>query len=530
MAAEPVFISIAFALGLLALIFRLPPMVGFLLAGFVLHGIGYESHQVIEQLGDLGVTLLLFIIGLKLRLEDLLRFEIWGGASIHLAITVVIFTLIIVLLSALKIPLFSTLDFSSSILIAFAISFSSTVFAVKVLEEKGQLQAVYGRLAIGILIMQDIFAVLFMTISSGKIPSIWALTLVLLPFSRPILYKILEKSGHGELLALFGLFMSLVMGAGLFSLLGLKADLGALIMGILLAPHAKSSELSKTLFYFKELLLIIFFLNIGLHALPNTEIIWAAVILTLILPVKSIIYYLIFNKFRYRGRTSAFTAGSLSNYSEFGLIVCAVGISSGMLDSQWIIVIAVALTISFLFAAPLNMQLSNIYTFFHDFLTKFEAKKLHEDDQLIDIGDAHILIFGMGRVGGGAYEQMEQYFKNQIIGIESNKDHVHTQLSLGKNVIRGDATDSDFWEKVKHNLNIELVLLAMPNHNGNLYTAEQLYKQGYKGKIAAVATFPDQEKELRALGVDEVYNFYLEAGKGFAEHLCNQDILKNKEI
>jgi len=272
--------------------------------------------------------------------------------------------------------------------------------------------------------------------------------------------------------------------------------------------------------------LVLFFLSIGLSALPDMNTVLIAGLFILLLPLKSILYFVLYSRSHYRSRTTVFTALSLSNYSEFGLIVAALGVSSGMLDAQWLAVIAIALSLSFLLASPLNQQSMAIYARFHDFFERLESNKLHAEDQLIHIGDAQVIIFGMGRIGSGAYEQLEQHFPDKIIGIENNIDHVQQQLELGHKVIQGDATDSDFWQKVRHNHNIQLVLLAMPSHNGNLYAAQQLFTQGYKGKIAAVATFPDHEKELKELGVDEVYNFYLEAGKGFADHLCEMQILK----
>jgi len=182
---EPAIIAAAFLLGLASYLLRLPPLVGFLIAGFVLHALGYQNSILIEQLASLGVTLLLFTIGLKLKISDLVRKEIWGNATIHLIISLVLFSLFLLFMQFLQLPLMEDLNLHGIFIIAFALSFSSTVFAVKVLEEKGQMQAVYGRLAIGILIMQDIFAVVFMTVSSGKSPSLWAFSLLLLPFLRP---------------------------------------------------------------------------------------------------------------------------------------------------------------------------------------------------------------------------------------------------------------------------------------------------------------------------------------------------------
>ena len=239
------FIGMAFSFGMIINLTGLPPMVGFLLAGFTLNFMGFESSDALVTLANLGVTLLLFSIGLKLNIRTLLKSEVWAGASIHIVASILFYTVILFIIKQLGVSLFSELDIYGLVLIGFALSFSSTVFAVKILEEKSEANSLYGRIAIGILIMQDIFAVLFLTISVGKVPSIWAIGLLSLPLIRPLLYKILDKAGHGELLVLYGFVLALIVGAGLFESLGMKADLGALIAGMLLAGHPSAKEMAR---------------------------------------------------------------------------------------------------------------------------------------------------------------------------------------------------------------------------------------------------------------------------------------------
>ena len=137
---DPLWIAIAFAFGLVVRIFGLPPLIGFLIAGFFLHAVGAESGEFLSEAADLGVTLLLFTIGLKLKISSLLRYEVWGVAGIHMTAVTVLLTAFVMFLAQLSLPLFGTLDLSTAIFIGFALSFSSTVFAVKILEEKGHLK------------------------------------------------------------------------------------------------------------------------------------------------------------------------------------------------------------------------------------------------------------------------------------------------------------------------------------------------------------------------------------------------------
>ncbi len=283
-------IAIAFFFGLLAQRLRLPPLVGFLVAGFVLSALGKTGGANLDFLANLGVTLMLFSIGLKLRVRSLLRPEIWAGTSAHTVLIIALFSMGFIGLAAVGIPRFTDLSYQTAALIAFALSFSSTVFAVKSLEENGEMGSVHGRIAIGILIMQDVLAVLFLTFSTGKIPSVWAVAVLgALLLLRPAMSWIITRSGHGELVTLCGLFFALVAGAKGFESVGLKADLGALFVGILVGQHPKSKELSKSLGSIIDILLIGFFLSIGLKGLPDWTGLGIALGLSLLLPLKSVI-------------------------------------------------------------------------------------------------------------------------------------------------------------------------------------------------------------------------------------------------
>ena len=130
-------IGIAFGFGLLARLIGLPPLIGFLAAGFALNSLGAYSGQMLEKFSDLGITLLLFSIGLKLDVRSLSRPQIWGVASLHMVTITALFGAGLFLLALAGFPVFAELDAYTAVLIAFALSFSSTVFAVKTLEEKG---------------------------------------------------------------------------------------------------------------------------------------------------------------------------------------------------------------------------------------------------------------------------------------------------------------------------------------------------------------------------------------------------------
>jgi predicted Kef-type K+ transport protein len=357
---DPLWIAISFFLGFAVKQVGLPPLVGFLAAGFVLNIFGVEGGQTLDRIADFGVLLLLFSIGLKLRIKSLLRPEIWAGTSLHMLITVVVFGAGFFALSLTGLSLFAGLSLSSSFLIAFALSFSSTVFAIKILEEKGEMTAPHGRIAIGILIMQDVLAVIFLTFSSGKLPSPWALALIALLLIPVLLKKsplslIINKSGHGELLVLLGVLIPFA-GAFLFNVVGLKPDLGALVLGVLLAGHPKAKELSNAMLSFKDLFLVGFFLTIGLSGTPDLQAWGISFLLIFAMPFKIALFFLLLTRFKLRARTATLTSLSLANYSEFGLIIGAAGVANGWLATEWLVIFALALSITFVLASHWHLK------------------------------------------------------------------------------------------------------------------------------------------------------------------------------
>ena len=512
---DPLMLAAAFVAGFVFYRIGLPPLVGFLVAGFGLGAMGAESTPLLNELADLGVTLLLFTIGLKLRVRSLLKPEVWGVATLHMGVTVAVFGAILFGLGAAGIALFSGLNVTTALIVAFALSFSSTVFAVKALDTAGESGSRFGRIAIGVLIVQDIAAVVFLAASSGKLPSPWAITLLGLLFLRKPLLSVLNRSGHGELLILVGFVLALG-GAQLFEMFNLKGDLGALFVGALLAGHDRSEELSKTLLGFKELFLVAFFLSIGLAGVPTPEIFTTGLILLLLIPLKVALFFWLFTRFRMMATTANRASLVLANYSEFGLIVAAIAVSIDWLPTEWMLVDAVALSLSFVFASVINTDPNAVFIRFRKQLKRFEKPDRLPEDVTVDLGDANMIIFGMGRVGSSVYDAMEAHVHGCVVGVDYDEVVVDQHREQGRNVVVGNATNPEFWDRVQMSQQVEYVLLVMPDHNAQLTTIDQIRKQGFKGKIAATARYDDEFEELKELGVEAAFNIYAEVGTGFA--------------
>lgn len=512
---DPLMLAVAFIAGFAFYRIGLPPLVGFLAAGFMLGAMGAENTPLLNELADLGVTLLLFTIGLKLRASTLLKAEIWGVATLHMLVTVIVIGGILLLLGAIGFSLFAGLELSTALIVAFALSFSSTVFAVKALESAGETGSRFGRVAIGVLIVQDIAAVVFLAAAAGKLPSPWAFALFALLLLRKPVLTILQNTGHGELQILIGFVLALG-GAQLFEMFNLKGDLGALVIGALIAGHPRSDELAKTLLGFKELFLVAFFLSIGLSGLPTAEIFVAGLTLLLLVPLKVALFFWLFTRFHLMATTANRASLTLANYSEFGLIVSAIAVSVEWLTPEWMLVDAIALSLSFVFASVINTKPNNIFVRFKDFLKSFETSTWLPEDAPLDLDDAVMIIFGMGRVGTGAYDAMSKKIPGSVIGVDHDNIVVEKHQRRGRKVITGNATNPEFWDRVNMSQQVEYVLLVMPEHQAQIETIQQIRKHGFKGKIAASAKYPDELEKLEELGVDAAFNIYAEAGTGFA--------------
>ncbi len=516
---DPLWIAIAFFCGLGVRVVGLPPLVGFLGAGFILSAAGAESGEFLRITADLGVTLLLFSIGLKLNLRSLGRPEVWGVGVIHMTGITLAMCLFLLGLAAIGVPLFADLDARTMLLISFALCFSSTVFAVKVLDESGSPGSRHGMVSIGVLIIQDIAAVAFLAISSGKIPSLWAIGLLILLPMRHLLQRLMVTAGHGELLVLYGIVLALG-GADLFELVGLKGDLGALVLGMLLAPHAKSGELAKALLSFKDLFLVGFFLSVGMTAAPGWIEMLAAVLLVMFLPVKIALYYGLFTLFRLRARSAWRACLNLANYSEFGLIVGTVAAASGLLPPEWLAVFALALSISFVIAAPGAIAGDDLYHRFRNYLKKFETRHRLPGDEDLDLTEVDVLVIGLGRVRTAAYDAVNGDTPGRVLAIDVDQSRIEKHEKAGRRVVMGDGTNPEFWIRAPAIVqDCRWVLLTLPSHRATLEVVSRLRETGYAGRIAAVTRYADDAFDLQAHGVDVAVDVFAEAGAGFVNDL-----------
>lgn len=504
---EVIIVSFAFFFGLAVRQVGLPPLVGFLAAGFAINifgpSLGLPSYtgEALGHVAHLGVLMLLFTVGLKLKLKQIAQPQVVGGALLHFCISVAVF--------APGLKLFMELDWNTALLLAIALSFSSTVLAAKLLETKRELGAFHGRTAIGILVLQDIIALVVLAIWSGQTPNMWALLVFGVPLLRPVLHRLLDLAGHDELLVLMGMLLSLVIGGMGFEAMGLSSEIGALVMGVLLSSHSRAKELGASLWSLKEVFLVGFFLQIGLTGLPDWGAMVFALAVGLMLALKGLLFFGLMVAFKLRARSAFLTALSLTAYSEFGLIVAA-----GVLP-EYLVPLAVAVSISFLVSAPLNRYAHPLYQRYEDRLRRFERDTIHPDEQPKNMGDADVLIFGMGRTGSAAYQFMEEHgFKS--LGLDADTYKAQAHQDAGRNVMFADAEDSNFWRTCNFG-RIKAALLAMDDLEAKLIAARSLRQRGFTGPIISHALHESHQEQIRAAGADYTYLTMNQAGISLAK-------------
>ncbi len=502
-------IASAFALGLVTHHLRLPTLVGFLLAGFALSALGYASVDALDQVAHIGILLLLFTVGLKLRFKSLLRMEIIGTGLLHLVISV--------LLLGPSIHWLAGLAWAPALLIALGLGFSSTVMAAKILDEKRELRAFHGRVAIGILIVQDLVAIAVLSVVGNQALSPYALLLLGVPFLRPVFFRLLDWSGHEELLVLFGLLLALVTGGLIFAAAGLSSELGALVMGALLAEHRRAKELADSLWGLREVFLVGFFLQIGLTGLPSWHDLGIALGLGLLLPLKGGLFFYLLLRARLRARSSFLAGLSLASYSEFGLILTSLGVDAGWVEPKWVVLLAMTIAVSFVVAAPLNRRAHELYQRLEERLVRLERPERHPDDEPVALGSAQVIVMGMGRVGTGAYDFLTQRGE-RVVGLDSDPGKVQRHLGEGRRVLYADADDPGFWHNLKLE-DIKAILLAMPDAQAKQLASAQLRRCGYTGLISATSVYAEESEAITAAGCDLTFNYFDQVGVGFAEHV-----------
>lgn len=507
---ELIWIGTAYLIGLVSSRLSFPPLVGYLAAGYVLHGLNVAALPNLGHLADIGIELLLFSVGLKLKSSSLIRREVLSVGGLHLLLMAVMSALVFLWLDK---------QVTGGLVLGISLAFSSTVLAIKVLEDSGELSTFHGRDVMSILILQDIVAVGLLALVSDKQPTPWALALFLLPLLRPLAHRMLSVSRASELKLLLGVSLALAGGV-LAESVGVSADIGALLTGIMLTGHPKIDELANRLWGLKELFLVAFFLQIGLNDLPGRDQAMHALGLLLLLPVQGALFFCLFLLAGLRARTAFVSSLALMTYSEFALITAGAVVNAQLLPTEWKAIISLAVAGSLAVAAPLNRYSHRLFSWAEPVLVRFEKKSGNPDRLPESFGVAEWLVIGMGRTGSSAYLALHKQEK-RVVGLDADPTVLESLLADGRRVVYGDAEDSELWSGLPLD-RVRGIILTVPTFEVRGVAIGQLRKRGFAGQIGTICYFGEEERELIRLGASFVIHPLVEAGNQLAKQILDE--------
>lgn len=497
---EFIWIGTAYLAGLIASRLSFPPLVGYLAAGYAMHGLQVDPLPSFKHLADIGIELLLFSVGLKLNPGSLIRREVLSVGGSHLLLVTAASALVFMAMGE---------KITGGMVLGVSLAFSSTVLAIKVLEDSNELSSLYGRGVMSILILQDIVAIGLLAFSEGKQPTPWALALFLLPLLRPLAHRLLTLSKPSELRLLLGVTFALAGGV-LAESVGISSDIGALLTGIMLASHSKTDDLAHKLWSLKEVFLVAFFLQIGLVDLPTQAQALTALELLLFLPLQGGLFFGLFVLAGLRARTAFVSSLALMTYSEFALITTGAVVEAHLLAEEWRSIISLAVAGSLALAAPLNRYSHRLFSLLEPLLIHFEKKSGHPDRLPECFGASEWLVIGMGRTGVSAYLALHAQEKC-VVGLDADPTVLEKLLQEGRRVVYGDIEDAELWNGLPLD-RIKGVILAIPIFEHRCAAIHQLRKRGFKGKIGTICYHSEEEPELIRLGANIIIHPLVEAG------------------
>lgn len=534
---------------LIALIFRIlkqPLIISYLVSGLLLGTLlssFFEKKIITQTFADLGIALLLFIVGLELKLKTIREIGVpslvIGG--LQEIVTILIGFIIVKLLG------FSTL---TAFYLGAALSFSSTIIVVKLIADKGDLEKVYGKLAIGFLLVQDLITILIIigvTFFSNKTLPISSfasvdkllaggLLLFLIPYFSQKFLPRLEKNFSKSLEFLF--LFSLAFGfsvSSIFEYLGFGIEIGALLAGISLSSLISSSEIASRLKPLRDFFLIIFFIVTGSQIVISdlNENLMEILILSLFVLIGNpLIMFVLLGFLGYKKKTMFLLGLSSAQISEFSFILINLGIELHGLSSDLMSLLSIIGLLTIFSSSYLFVYADKIYPFVRNFLKLFERKVREEKESWLHYD---VILFGCDRIGSSFLDVFLNH-KISFLVVDHNLEIVKNLKENGVNVFYGDASEID----VLSELNLrqaKMVISTIPDFETNLLILEECKKFNPSCIFLAVAYNNQDALNLYDKGADYIIMPYYLGGEHaahlVAKNMFNKDEyigLKNEQI
>lgn len=516
---EPIFIQLAiilftaFIVSFIARALKQPIIIGYIIAGVIISPFLIKfgaSTEVIDVFSKFGIAFLLFIVGLHLN-PKVIR-EI-GTASLVVGLGQIILTFGLGFLVAWQ-ALGMTLV--ASAYIGIALAFSSTIIITKLLSDKQNLDSLYGKISIGILIIQDLVAIgvlLFISSLSGG-NAHWqgtaARTLIggaglifvlflLGYFVLPRLTKSIAKSQ--ELLFLFSICWCFVIAA-LFSYFGLSIEIGALVAGVILSVTPYSTEISSKIRPLRDFFLIIFFIILGLNIKIDSlgSIVFNAIVLSaLVLVFKPIILMFLLKNFKYTKRTNFLVGITLAQISEFSLIILGVGVSLGHIMPEILYTSILTMVITIVLSTYMILYSKDFYPKMTRFAGLFEKKGVREK-----VSRKHYdsILFGYNRIGFSILNAMKSA-KRKYLVVDYNPDTITTLNKFKIPCLYGDVDDPELIKDLPLD-KIKLAVSTIPDFEANFLLVENIRVVNSKAIIIVRAHTIEDALELYKKGANYV--------------------------
>lgn len=553
--------GLAALLGLLANSFRQPLIIAFILIG-VLAGPSVfnfmHSNKELELLSKLGISVLLFIVGLKL---DLKLIKSLGVTALFIGVLQMVGTFG----AAYYLSLWLGVDKKSAYFLGIALAFSSTIVIVKLLSDKKEIDSMHGKIALGILIVQDfavVFAMMVLTTiasiqESSSIAETTSISIFVHEFTRmgvnaAILVGVIglfmrfaavklvsKMASSAELLLCFALAWAFLLSA-LCDYIGLSKELGGLMAGISLASTPYREAIVTKLASIRDFLLLFFFITLG--ASLNLSQVEGNIEVALILSVFVLIYKplitLILGLIQgYKPRTAFLSGVAIGQVSEFSFIFLAMALSLGLVDDQAVGLVTLVGMITIALSTYGITLSHHLYSFVEPLLMRFDKKADMEEEGYVQKHKRKsydMIMFGMGRYGISMVERFTAEKKKLLI-VDFNPEVVKEYREKGYDIIYGDASDPDFYQLLPLK-KTKWVVSAMPPHNRNLshddprmVMVEALKNQSFKGKVALASHSEKGQEIFKERGVDVVFKPFHDAAERAVEKLLEANMLDKKK-
>ncbi|MBI5122824.1 cation:proton antiporter [Candidatus Roizmanbacteria bacterium] len=508
-------VFIAIIISLIMRFLKQPLIVGYLLSGILAGPFFFNAlhtKEFIEILSKIGVTILLFIVGLNMSPRVIKEI---GKVALITGIGQVIITTTIGYFAAIALGL----GHVPALYISIGLTFSSTIIVLKLLSDKGDLNKLYGRVAIGFLLVQDILAALILVFVSSfsgnsQISLPMSLLIILLKSIQVaiILYLVttylLPKfmrfvAVSQELLFLFSIAWGLVL-ASLFYMYGFSAEIGALVAGICLSVTPYAYEIGSRLKPLRDFFIVLFFILIGsqmqIGVIPH--IILPAIALSLfVLLIKPIIMHFIMHVARFKSKTAYLTAVTTSQISEFSLILAAVGFSVGKLSQNELSLITLVGLITITGSAYIIQYADKIYPHVEGLIKKFEFIKSNTETNMAE-HFYEVILFGFDRVGYDFINLFKKLNKECLV-VDFNPHLIRALERENIPFKYGDVEDVEFLQDLSLDT-IKMGISTIPDFKTSLLLLQSIRKVNKSAIVILLSHDLDDAKELYKHGASYV--------------------------